>query len=123
MTPPAVIARPPGRGDPVAHANVVRNKNGSAEALPSYRKGRFKEGNLGFPPWRYRRLRGRALTRACVVLQRGDLVRRFPRELRLVAAEVAVRGGLPVDRAQQVERVDDAFRAEVEMLLDELRDL
>jgi hypothetical protein len=40
----------------------------------------------------------------------------LPGELRLVAAEVAVGGGLAVDRAQQVERLDDALRAQVEVL-------
>jgi hypothetical protein len=33
-----------------------------------------------------------------------------PRELGFVAAEVAAGGGLPVDRAQRVEHLDDAAR-------------
>jgi hypothetical protein len=49
-------------------------------------------------------------------LQRGGLVGAFPGEFRLVAAEVAVGGGLLVDRAQQVEHLDDALGAQVEVL-------
>jgi hypothetical protein len=47
--------------------------------------------------------------------QCGSLVDRFPAEFRLVAAEVAVGGGLLVDRAQQVEHLHDALRAQVEV--------
>jgi hypothetical protein len=36
---------------------------------------------------------------------------------------VAVGGGLLVDRAQQVEHLDDALRAQVEVLADQLGDL
>jgi hypothetical protein len=50
------------------------------------------------------------------------LVGGFPGELRLVAAKVAVGGGLAVDRPQQVERLDDAFRAQVEVLADQFDD-
>src|SRR3954453_21885598 len=56
-----------------------------------------------------------------VVLERRNLVGVLPGELRLVAAEVAVGRGLAIDRAQQVERMDDAFRPQVEMFLDERR--
>ena len=55
--------------------------------------------------------------------QRLHLVRPLPRELRLLAAEVAVGGGLLVDRAQQVEHLDDALRAQVEMRVDQRGDL
>src|SRR5690348_7692417 len=54
--------------------------------------------------------------------QHLDLVGRFPRELGLVAAEVAVRGGLPVYRPQQVEHPDNAFWPKVEVRVDELDD-
>jgi hypothetical protein len=50
-----------------------------------------------------------------VRLQRFRLVGRFPGEFRFVTAEVAVGGGLAVDRAQQVEHLHDAFRAQVEV--------
>jgi hypothetical protein len=43
------------------------------------------------------------------------LVGDFPGELRLVAAEVAVARGAGVDRAQQVEHLDDALGAQVEV--------
>src|SRR5690348_16974103 len=36
---------------------------------------------------------------------------------------MSVSCGLGIDRPQQVELVDDAFRAQIEMLLDELHDL
>src|SRR3954465_13819013 len=49
-------------------------------------------------------------------------VGRFPREFRLLAAEVAVGGGLLVDRAQQVEHLDDALGPQVEVGLHELRE-
>ena len=49
---------------------------------------------------------------------------RFPRELRLGAAEVAVGRGLLEDRAAQLQRLDDAARRHLEVLahqLDHLR--
>src|SRR6478736_4562777 len=54
--------------------------------------------------------------------QHLDLVGRFPREFRLVAAKVAVRCRLAIDRSQQVEHPDDALRAQVEVRVDELDD-
>src|SRR6266849_1539357 len=51
------------------------------------------------------------------------LVGRLPGELRLVAAEVAVGGGFLVDGTQQIEHLDDALRAQVEMLLHQLGEL
>ena len=45
-------------------------------------------------------------------------VQAFPGEVRIVAAEVAVRGGLGVDRALEVQGVDDGARAQVEDLGD-----
>src|SRR5215471_13328767 len=47
------------------------------------------------------------------------LVRLLPRELGLVAAEVAVCGRLRVDRAAQIEVADDRARPQVEVLLDQ----
>ena len=46
------------------------------------------------------------------------LVRPLPREVVVVAAEVAVRRGLRVDRPPQVEVAQDRRRAEVEVLVD-----
>src|SRR5262245_2919926 len=41
----------------------------------------------------------------------------LPRELRFVAAEMTVGGGLLVDRPQQVKHLDDALRPQIEVLL------
>src|SRR5690606_3152839 len=54
--------------------------------------------------------------------QRGCLGRGLPGELRLVAAEVAVGGGLREDRTQQVELLDDGLGAQVEVAADQLLD-
>ena len=43
------------------------------------------------------------------------LVGRFPAEFRFIAAEMTVGGGLGVDGAQQVEHLNDAARAQVEV--------
>src|SRR3954464_14379185 len=71
-----------------------------------------------------RRLRGRALRRAKPggVAERVGFVGALPGEVAVVAAEVAVRRGLRVDRAAQVEVAQDRGRAEVEMLAHELLD-
>src|SRR5262245_51705288 len=58
-----------------------------------------------------------------VCLECSRLVRALPGELRLVAAEVPVGGGLEVDRPQQVERLDDALGTQVEVFLHQLCDL
>ena len=55
--------------------------------------------------------------------ERIGLVGALPREVVVVAAEVAVGGGLRVDRAAQVEVADDRGRPEVEVVADELLDL
>ena len=47
----------------------------------------------------------------------------LPRELGLLAAEVAIGRRLGVDRAQQVEHLDDALGAQVEVLVHERGDL
>src|SRR6185295_1565887 len=67
--------------------------------------------------------RARAPLLLGVGLERCRLVGMLPGKFRLVAAEMAVGGGLEVDRPQQVERLDDALRPQVEVLFDELRDL
>src|SRR6185436_18055634 len=55
--------------------------------------------------------------------QRGSLVGSFPAEFGLFSAEVPVRRGLLVDRAQQVEHLDDALGTQVEVLVDERGEL
>src|SRR4051812_29687487 len=54
--------------------------------------------------------------------QGGSLVRLLPREVVVVAAEMAVRSGLLVDRAVQLEVVAEGARAQVEELVDERGD-
>ena len=49
------------------------------------------------------------------------LVRALPRQVEVEAAEVAVRGGLAVDRAAQVQRRDDRRRPQVEVAVDRAR--
>ena len=63
------------------------------------------------------RLRAPAASR-----ERVGLVGALPREVVVVAAEVAVRGGLRVDRPAQVEVAQDRRRAQVEVLAHELLD-
>src|SRR5688572_8861492 len=58
-------------------------------------------------------------SRLCRLFKSQSLVGGFPGELGLFAAEVAVGGGLLVDRTQQIEHLDDAFRPQVEVLGDE----
>src|SRR4051794_8768499 len=62
--------------------------------------------------------RGSARSGAGGGLQRGDPGRRLPGEVHLRTTEVAVRRGLGVDRAQQVEVTDDRGRTKVEHLED-----
>src|SRR5215208_6225894 len=54
--------------------------------------------------------------------QRIRLVGLLPREVVVLAAEVAVGRGLLVDRPVQVEVLAERPRAQVEVLVDELRD-
>src|SRR5690606_38182597 len=54
--------------------------------------------------------------------QRVDAVDALPGEVRLLTAEVAVGGGLGVDRTQQVEVPDDRGRTQVEDLQNRLLD-
>src|SRR5438270_13699463 len=55
--------------------------------------------------------------------QLRGLVGLLPREVVVLAAEVAVRGGLLVDRPVQLELLAERARAQVELLADELGDL
>src|SRR5690348_6898436 len=64
-----------------------------------------------------RSMRERRLADVRGVAERFGLVGGFPGELGFVAAEVPVRGGLAVDRPQEVEHPDDALRPQVEMRL------
>src|SRR6185312_12722150 len=65
----------------------------------------------------------RGLAQAGGLAQRLDLVGRFPGEFGLVAAEMAVRCGLAIDRAQKIEHPDDALRTQVEVRVHELDDV
>ena len=49
-----------------------------------------------------------------------NLVKLLPRQIQIVSAEVAVGCGLFVDRAAQIEHLDDTGRAQVEVLTDDL---
>ena len=60
------------------------------------------------------------LGQAGLLAEQVGLVGRLPRRVDVVAAEVAVRRRLLVDRAAQVELLDDRGRAQVEVLLDQL---
>src|SRR6476659_8393289 len=55
--------------------------------------------------------------------KRVGLVGALPREVAVVAAEVAVRGGLRVDRAPKVEVAEDRGRSQVEVVVHEILDL
>src|SRR5687768_15715278 len=67
---------------------------------------------------------GRRLGERCLCASRlcefVGQIRLFPCQVR--SAEVAVGGGLPVDRATQPEALDDRAGPEVEVLFDELAD-
>jgi hypothetical protein len=83
--------------------------------LPPTRHKKGAEGPLSVPCCGEPRDR-----RLCA--QGSCLVGRFPGELGFVTAEVPVGSGLAVDRAQQIERLDDAFRTQVEVLADQFDD-
>src|SRR5476651_1468019 len=59
------------------------------------------------------RERGDTRLHAGGITQQCRLIRRFPRELGLLPAEVPVGGGLGVDRPEQVEHLHDALRTKV----------
>jgi len=53
----------------------------------------------------------------------GEVLGLLPSEVRIVASEVSVGSGLPHDRAAELKVADDASRAEVEVLVDNLSKL
>ena len=65
-------------------------------------------------------LGGRRRAEAGGLAQRVGLVGLLPREVVVLAAEVAVGGGLLVDRPVEVEVLAEGARAQVEVLVDEL---
>src|SRR3954463_9671251 len=74
-------------------------------------------------PGRPRALGGRARSESGRLAQRVDLVRLLPGELVVLAAEVAVGGGLLVDRPVKLELLAERARTEVEGLVDGVEDL
>src|SRR5438045_4551305 len=56
-----------------------------------------------------------------IARQRGRLVRCFPCEVRIVAAKVPVGCRLAINRATQLERLDDPLGRELEMRPDKIR--
>ena len=52
--------------------------------------------------------------------QRLDLVRALPRKIHIGAAEMTVGRGLAVDRAAEIQHLDDAGRTKVKVLADDL---
>src|SRR5579883_3347686 len=55
--------------------------------------------------------------------QHGNLVERFPGQFNIGAPEMAKGGGGLVDRAAQVEGLDDASRSQIEVFVDQANDL
>ena len=66
--------------------------------------------------------RGSERTESCRLAQDVGLVRRLPREVVVLAAEVAVGGGLLVDRPVQPQVLAERARAQVEVLVDQRLD-
>ena len=66
--------------------------------------------------------RAHGLGEARLGAEDGGLVGVLPGETGLVAAEVAVGGGLAVDRAPQVQRLHQGGRAQVEVVTDQAGD-
>src|SRR5436305_5397612 len=83
-----------------------------AESTPAVRKDRKAEPS----GWDGHREPGR-------VAQLRRPVGVLPTEIRVVASEMAVGGGLAVDRPAQVEVLDDAARRQRELLADQALDL
>ena len=119
------------RDHPAAHAPAVQrdaHDRADRDAGRQRRRGRgsrsvaVERGHVragpGRPAVRRRQARASAALRKLV-----GVVGALPREVGLGAAEVAVRRGALVDRAAQVEPLDDRRRAQVEVLLHELRQL
>src|ERR1700704_2181505 len=55
-----------------------------------------------------------------LLTQFGCFVSGFPGEIRVLAAKVPIRSGLPVDWAAQLERFNDPFGSELEVLPNKL---
>src|SRR5262245_12454728 len=89
-----------------ATAGTSRDPGGTGHAAASSARG--GEGFRGREPG--------------VVGQDRRLVSPLPGQVEIGAPEVAVRGGLPIDRPAQVERRDDRRGSQVEVALDEPRD-
>src|SRR5262249_37173832 len=66
---------------------------------------------------------GARRAQACGLAQERGLVGALPGEVVVLAAEVAVGGGLLVDRAVELQRLAEGAGAQVEVLVDELLDL
>jgi hypothetical protein len=87
------------RGGPRPSWRPARSSRGWPERLHGSKKGRPRAA------FSVQRSKGRSQPRGAQL----GLVGAFPGELGLLAAEVAVGGGLGVDRAQQVQHLDDAL--------------
>ena len=105
-------------GDSAQDQRAVERASGRsrrAELLGRAGRGRARAASGGGDRLRFGDARvGRRAARPC---------RSAPRAGRGPAAEVAVRGGLAVDRAAQVQRRDDRGRSQVEVVLDEALDV
>jgi hypothetical protein len=60
---------------------------------------------------------------ASPLAQHGDFVQRFPGRIDISATKVAKSSGWLVDRATQIQCLDDAGRPQVKMLIDQSDDL
>src|SRR6185503_7816734 len=96
----------------------LQGRQGARRRLPRANRRRRRQQRR----WRLDRRRV-ALAEAGGVAQGVGLVRLLPGEVVVLAAEVAVGRGLLVDRPVQVEVVAERAGTQVEVLLDELRDL
>src|SRR5574344_2287942 len=79
--------------------------------------------NMNFAPKRLCPLTRALVLQTSRCTQRSRFVGALPGEFGLFAAEVAVGGGFGVNGAQQIEHLDDAFGAQVKVLLHQLGDL
>ena len=75
-------------------------------------------------PQRVMTLKSKLLGRkTCRVPKECGLVRLFPGEFRLLAAKMAVGGGLLINRPKEIQHVDDTAGAKVKMFKDQIGDL
>src|SRR5688500_837263 len=100
-----------GRGRRAAPERTARRRRAAGDGGPSARTAGEAQA-----------LRVDRLTEAGLGAQEIGLVGLLPREVVVVAAEVAVRRGLLVDRPVQVEVLAERARPQVEVLVDELGD-